>query len=93
MLVVCHQCDSWREELGDRLHEEINWEKTVMSSKDLVTKSGQHKDMIRELKGEIINWHVMSRWQRKQYQLLLDTLPSGEAILTVEYAENCFCKL
>ena len=66
-----------------------------MSSKDLVIKSGQLKDMIRELKGEIRNLarHVKTaRWQRKQYmyQLLLDILPSGEAILTVDYAENCF---
>ncbi|XP_076440515.1 uncharacterized protein LOC143279993 [Babylonia areolata] len=100
----CTECgvekvvNKWKEELCEAVEDEIHWfrwEKTAQSGKDQVVKHGTLGKMIEELKIEMqgLARHLKTaRWQRKEYQSLIASLPNEAAVLTLDFAENYLCK-
>ena len=91
---------SWKLELESKLNQQVKWtrwEQTAKSGKDLVEKCSTSSldNLLTELQGELqdLAKHLkMARWQRQQYQHLLNNLPQSSAIVTLDFAENYTCK-
>ncbi|KAK3762158.1 hypothetical protein RRG08_024963 [Elysia crispata] len=90
--------DVLRKEVSDHLEkicEWKRWEKTDISRKDLVTKSGTLNELLDHLTSDLslMAKHLkVAHWQRTQYQKLKESLPPNHCILTIDFAENYLCK-
>ena len=81
--------DVLRKEVSDHLEkicEWKRWEKTDISRKDLVTKSGTLNELLDHLTSDLslMAKHLkVAHWQRTQYQKLKESLPPNHCILTI----------
>ncbi|GFO11499.1 (S)-beta-bisabolene synthase [Plakobranchus ocellatus] len=85
-------------EVGSRMENVVEWkrwEKTDVSSKDLVMKKDSVRHILNILEKDLFSMgkHLhTAHWQRKQYQLLRDNLVERHCLITAGFAENYLCK-